>query len=134
MKTIGFGRANGPGWKGSFTTLLGQTIHQVPITDPAFVTRLDDGYRPSNQCLVTMSLGLPHRPPGWAKDDDPCWMLIAGVIELSVSDLILVEMQWMGWTIAQGRDWIDRQYQKRSRQHLTVLEQTEFLDYLQALS
>ncbi|MEM9213686.1 MAG: hypothetical protein AAGD25_05005 [Cyanobacteria bacterium P01_F01_bin.150] len=125
-------RSTGTRWKGSFTTALGQTIYQVPITDPAFVAQLDQGHRPSAQCLITMSLGLPHRPPSW-EGDDPCWKLIAGVIELSVSDLILIEMQRVGWTIAQGRDWLDQKYHKRSRQQLSAREQTEFLKYLKAL-
>ena len=79
-----------------------------------------------------MSLGLPHRPPSW-KGEDPCWKLIAGVIELSISDLILIEMQRVGWSIAQGRDWIERQYKKRSRQHLTQFERAEFLGHLKTL-
>ena len=132
FKVTGDVRSTGTRWKGSFTTPLGQTIHQVPITDPAFIDRLDAGHTPSSQCLITMSLGLPHRPPGW-KGEDPCWKLIAGVIELSISDLILIEMQRVGWSIAQGRDWIERQYQKRSRQHLTQFERAEFLGHLKTL-
>ncbi|WP_332955721.1 hypothetical protein [Microcoleus sp. AR_TQ3_B6] len=38
-------------------------------------------YRPQKACLVTVSLSMPWRPDDW-EGDDPCWKLIAGVVEL----------------------------------------------------
>lgn len=39
------------------------------------------GLSPGKACLITVSLSMPWRPDGW-EGDDPCWKLIAGVIEL----------------------------------------------------
>ena len=61
------------------------------------------------------------------------WKLIAGVIELSESDLILVEMKRLGWSIAQGREYLQRTYDKQSRKQLTATEITQFLSYLKSL-
>ncbi|MHC4676481.1 MAG: dual OB domain-containing protein, partial [Planctomycetota bacterium] len=45
--------------------------------------RLNKGHKPSNSCLLTMSLGMPYKPPDWEEDEPPvCWKLISGVIEL----------------------------------------------------
>ncbi|NEO44882.1 MAG: hypothetical protein F6K55_12410, partial [Moorea sp. SIO4A3] len=68
-------------WEGSLVTDCGQEL-TATITDPVFVRHLELGYRPQNQCLVTVSLSMPWRPGDWKKDGDPCWKLIAGVIEL----------------------------------------------------
>ncbi|NEO24573.1 hypothetical protein [Moorena sp. SIO4A5] len=68
-------------WEGSLVTDCGQEL-TATITDPVFVRHLELGYRPQNQCLVTVSLSMPWRPGDWQKDGDPCWKLIAGVIEL----------------------------------------------------
>jgi hypothetical protein len=69
-------------WKGSFSTAAGYRL-TANITDPAFSARLDVGHAADHHCLLTISLSLPWRPPDWTRDDDPCWKLIAGVIELS---------------------------------------------------
>ena len=117
-------------WKGSIITNNGQHLRDVNITDPVFSERLETGYRPSNPCLVTVSLSMPYRPRNWKKKDNPCWKLIAGVIEFSDFDLILVEMYRIGWTIEQGRDYLQKHYQKCSRTLLTEDEIKEFLTYL----
>ncbi|MGK7939178.1 MAG: hypothetical protein AB4062_03295 [Crocosphaera sp.] len=124
-------RSTGTRWKGSLITEYGQQLSNASITDPKFVDKLDQGYLPSNPCLVTVSLSMPHCPPDWDKAA-PCWKLIAGVVELSNADLILVEMQRIGWTIDQGRTYLQQHYQKRSRSQLTDDEIQEFLDYLKA--
>ncbi len=80
-----------------------------------------------------ISLSLPHRPSDDWEGDDPCWKLIAGVIELSEYDLILVEMKRLGWSLEQGREYLLRTYNKRSRQQLNATEITEFLNYLKSL-
>mgnify|MGYP001478841279 CR=1 FL=1 len=43
---------------------------------------LERGYHPDQHCLVTVSLSMPYRPSDWKGEGDPCWKLIAGVIEL----------------------------------------------------
>lgn len=67
-------------WEGSFVTTTEQRL-TATITDPVFIRRLELGYRPQNPCLVTVSLSMPWRPTGW-EGDDPCWKLIAAVVEL----------------------------------------------------
>ncbi|HEY9637522.1 MAG TPA: hypothetical protein V6D14_29265 [Coleofasciculaceae cyanobacterium] len=123
----------GMSWKGTLVTVTGQRLVNATITDPVFVERLESGYRPQNPCLVTVSLSMPHRPSNEWEGDDPCWKLIAGVIELSESDLILVEMKRLGWTIEQGREYLQRTYNKQSRKQLTATEMTQFLSYLKSL-
>ena len=120
-------------WKGSFVTQKGQHLNNVTITDPEFIYRLEFGYIPQNPCLLTVSLSLPYRPGDDWEGSDPCWKLIAGVMELSNADLILVEMNRIGWTIQQGRNYLIQTYNKRSRQQLTEQELQGFLDYLKSL-
>lgn len=67
-------------WEGSIVTTTGQRL-TATITDPVFVRRLELGYRPPHPCLVTVSLSMPWRPSDW-EGDDPCWKLIAAVLEL----------------------------------------------------
>lgn len=67
-------------WKGSIVTQHGQKL-TAKITDPVFIKKLESGYRPQKACLVTVSLGMPWRRDNW-EGDDPCWKLIAGVVEL----------------------------------------------------
>lgn len=122
----------GTSWKGTLVTVTGQRLTSATITDPVFVERLETGYRPSNPCLVTVSLSMPYAPQEW-EGDPPCWKLIAGVIELSDADLILVEMQRLGWTLDQGQKYLQQTYDKRSRQQLTDTEKAEFLNYLKSL-
>lgn len=55
----------------------------LSITDPVYFDKLCRGHKPSKSCLLTLSLGMPYKPPEWG-DDMPaaCWKLIAGVIEI----------------------------------------------------
>jgi len=69
-------------WRGTLKTLNGQYLRDAKITDPVFVEKLNAGYQPKNNCLVTVSLSMPYQPrPDW-EGEKPCWKLIAGVIEL----------------------------------------------------
>lgn len=120
-------------WQATLVTNTGQQLINAGITDPVFVKRLESGYRPQNPCFVTVSLSLPHRPSDDWQGDDPCWKLIAGVIELLEYDLILIEMKRVGWSIDQGREYLLRTYNKKSRSQLDAIEITEFLNYLKSL-
>jgi len=54
---------------------------------------------------------------------------------VDLSDILAqttVEMKRMGWTDAQGRDYLERTYNKKSRHRLTDEELLEFLAYLEA--
>ena len=68
-------------WTG--VILSGGREIDVKITDPVFSKRLNSGHKPSPSCFLTMSLGMPYKPPDWDEDDElACWKLISGVIEL----------------------------------------------------
>jgi hypothetical protein len=68
-------------WKGVISS--GGRELEVGITDSIYFQKLNKGHKPSPSCLLTMSLGMPHKPPDWGEDEEPvCWKLIAGVIEL----------------------------------------------------
>lgn len=67
-------------WQGALVTHAGQHL-AARITDPALVLRLEVGYEPSDQCLVTVSLSLPWRP--YEREEERCYKLIAGVIDLA---------------------------------------------------
>ena len=70
-----------PSWKGVISS--GRRDIEVGITDPIFFEKLNRGHEPSSFCLLTMSLGMPYKPPDWDEDEEPvCWKLISGVIEL----------------------------------------------------
>ncbi len=86
------------------TTKRGQQLTDASITDPEFVKKLDNNYLPSNPCLVPVSFSMPHRPLNW-EGDDLYRKLIASVIELSNTDLILVAMKRISWTIEQGQNY-----------------------------
>lgn len=69
-------------WRGTLQTANGLHLRDVKIKDPVFVEKLEAGYQPKNNCLVTVSLSMPYRPhPDW-EGEAPCWKLISGVIEL----------------------------------------------------
>ena len=70
-------------WKGTLIDRFGYKLENASITDPEFVKQLESGERPKNPCLITVSLSLPFRPHKNWSDGDPCWKLIAGVIELA---------------------------------------------------
>ena len=69
-------------WRGTLQTLNGQYLRDAKITDPVFVDKLNSGHQPKNNCLVTVSLSMPHKPSSEWQGEVPCWKLIAGVIEL----------------------------------------------------
>lgn len=69
-------------WKGTLISNFGYRLENASITDPEFVKRLDLRNRPDKPCLITVSLSLPFRPHENWLGGDPCWKLIAGVIEL----------------------------------------------------
>jgi hypothetical protein len=77
-------------WIGTLITTTGQRL-QANITDPAFTARLNLGHQPDQHCLVTVSLSMPWRPADRPNDEERCWKLIAGVIELETSRAISAE-------------------------------------------
>lgn len=71
-------------WIGSLVTRTGQRL-EANITDPVYSAWLNLGHQPDQHCLVTVSLSMPWRPSDRPNDEEKCWKLIAGVIELDKS-------------------------------------------------
>ncbi|BAU63481.1 hypothetical protein STA3757_08450 [Stanieria sp. NIES-3757] len=69
-------------WRGTIQTNKSARLLEAKITDPVFVEKLNTGYQPQNNCLITVSLSLPWKPHDHWEGEAPCWKLIAGVIEL----------------------------------------------------
>lgn len=74
-------------WLGTIVSASGKRLIDIPITDSAFVRKIESGYQPDGNYLITMSLGMPYKPDNWEGEETPCWKLIAGVIELSGTQL-----------------------------------------------
>lgn len=69
-------------WLGTIVSSSGKKLVDIPITDPVFVKKIESGYQSNGNYLITMSLGMPYKPDNWDGDEEPCWKLIAGVIEI----------------------------------------------------
>lgn len=69
-------------WEGRLATETGLEL-TARITDPLLVRRLELDCLPKVPCLMTVSLSLPWVPPDWSSEEQPCWKLIAGLIELA---------------------------------------------------
>ncbi len=70
-----------PTWQGILRLDGGDLA--IRITDPVFVGKLNAGYAPKANCLLTLSLSMPYKPPDRGDGcEEACWKLIAGVIEL----------------------------------------------------
>lgn len=68
-------------WEMSVRMANGE-VRWLGVTDPAFCHQLEAGHRPSGPLLLTLSLSLPYTPPSWGEPPDPCWKLVAGIIEM----------------------------------------------------
>ena len=69
-------------WLGTIVSSSGKKLVDIPITDTAFIKKIESGYQSNGNYLITMSLGMPYKPDNWDSDEEPCWKLIAGVIEI----------------------------------------------------
>jgi ATP-dependent DNA helicase RecQ len=78
--STGFSANGGHKWKASFS--VGSGLYTCMVTDPVLMDRLESGYRPGCRALLTVSLSMPYRPTEWDRPENPCWKLIAAVIEL----------------------------------------------------
>ena len=79
--STGASAQGGNKWNGSFISLSGERLC-ARITDPALVEKLERGYCPGGHCLVTVGLSMPYTPERWNREGEPCWKLIAGVVEM----------------------------------------------------
>jgi hypothetical protein len=135
LKTTSFPRQSGGSqWKGSFSMRNGLSFTELTITDPILLNKLDQGYEPEAPCLITLSLSMPREFDGWTGPPKPCWKLIAGVVELSLNDQIRIEMRLASWCIQQAKQYIQRTYQKNSRQEMTDEEKVEFISHLKGVN
>ncbi len=67
-------------WFGRLRTTSGACL-DARITDPVFIEKIEAGYHPPPGCLITVSLTKPYTPQNWEKEENPCWKVIAAVIE-----------------------------------------------------
>lgn len=118
-------------WEASLPTANGQRM-KAKITDLALIDKLNTGVNFSQDCFITISLAQPWRRS--SSEEFACWKLIAAVVELSDIDLILFEMKRVGWSIGDGRSYLQKTYNKQTRQELNANEIKEFLNYLKSLS
>lgn len=127
-------REGGWKWYGTLITQYGQQLNDAAITDPVLVERLKQEltFYPKSPCFVTVSLSMPYSPSD-GEGKSRCWKLIAAVIAISDADRILLGMEQVGWSIEQGRSYLQQRYNKQSRSQLTSDEQLEFLNYLKLL-
>jgi len=77
----GLSAQGGHKWTGSFISQHGERL-TARITDPVLAEKLEQGYIPGFHCVITVSLSMPFRTEEWESDQEPCWKLIAGVVEL----------------------------------------------------
>lgn len=81
---------------------------------------------------TTQSSPSPPSPPAASPAPSPT---APGDSPIDLSDIIAqtdVELQRLGWTVAQGREYLESTYGKRSRHDLSDEELLEFLLYLEA--
>ncbi|MBD3242283.1 MAG: DNA helicase RecQ [Chitinivibrionales bacterium] len=71
----------GSRWNASFVSAAGDRLN-ARITDLALIDKLEQGYVPAAHCLVTVSLSMPYRKDDWEGEGDPCWKLVAAIVEL----------------------------------------------------
>jgi hypothetical protein len=128
-------------WKGSIPIVSSNDTLISSITDPVMCELLSLGHTMSSKCLVILSLGQPWQKPD-SDSELVCYRLIVGIIELSgrefchIADLIEKtdgEIQRVGWSIEQARDYLNNNFQKRSLTLLDLRELRTFLNYLKQL-
>ncbi len=80
IRNIGISAQGGHKWFGAIETTGGAQL-EARITDPVLIEKLENSYQPPPNCLVTISLTEPYTPDHWEEDEQPCWKVIAAVIE-----------------------------------------------------
>lgn len=79
----------------------------------------------------------PPSRPSPPKENPPIHLDEAALAPIDLSDIIAqtdVELQRLGWGVAQGREFLEKTYGKRSRHDLTDDELLEFLLFLETQS
>jgi hypothetical protein len=56
------------------------TPYELKVTDPIIIAKMENGDNISNECLLTISMATPYKPPSYEKPY--CWKMVAAVIEL----------------------------------------------------
>ncbi|MEB3228363.1 MAG: hypothetical protein VKJ27_08255 [Synechocystis sp.] len=104
----------------------------LSITDPVALQKLNHGEAISHHCLIILSFSQPWRPDN--HDEEKCYRLVAGIIESPPDlDLILIEMQRVGWSEKDGKKYLQDTFAKQSRYQLTSAECQRVIRYLQGL-
>lgn len=105
---------------------------ELSITDPIILAKLD--YQHSFIChgLVCLSFGQPWSKNDW--EELMCYRLVAGVVEIFPElEMILMEMDRIGWNYDRGREYLHYHFNKESRYQLTQPQAQQFLEYLKNL-
>lgn len=115
-------------YKAAFSLPDGHTLEDISVTDTLLLNALDRDSFPKNPCLLTLSLSMPFPEPL-----GDCYKLLAGFLDLTLDDQILIEMRIAGWDIPQARQYIWQAYQKQSRREMTDSQKLDFISYLENL-
>lgn len=78
----------------------------------------------------------PDQPTSTAASKDSTVAATQAPTPVDLSDVIAqtdVELRRLGWSVAQGREYLEKTYNKRSRHDLSDEELLEFLLYLESL-
>lgn len=115
-------------YKATFSLPDGHVLEDISVTDNLLLNALDRGDFPKNPCLLTLSLSMPFPEPL-----GDCYKLLAGFLNLTLDDQILIEMRIAGWDVPQARQYIWQTYQKQSRREMTDSQKLDFISYLEKL-
>ena len=88
----------------------------------------------SEDCVGTQESDWAHKREDTSSEGEES-IELADNLEQNVERLMnktTLEIRRLGWSAAQGRRYLERTYEKRSRQHLTREELVEFLAYLES--
>ena len=56
----------------------------LKITDPVVLDKLRNGTNISENCIMTVSLATPWKPPDKPEEPERCYKMVAGVVELRI--------------------------------------------------
>lgn len=102
---------------------------ELSITDPIILERLNDQHSFTCHGLVCLSFAQPWRKYEW--EELMCYRLVAGVVEIFPElEVILMEMERIGWNYHKGKQYLRHHFNKESRYQLTQVQAQHFLEYL----
>ncbi|WP_008317113.1 hypothetical protein [Leptolyngbya sp. PCC 6406] len=118
------------------TQIPAQNSNPIPTQTPDQATTPKTAMAPLGRSLTipTAVTKPPELPESPAASELPAHLSSPAPVDLS--DVIAqtgVELQRLGWSVAEGREYLEATYNKRSRHDLSDEELLEFLLYLETL-